>query len=118
MKNINKVLVGIQHAIVRSRRGNKESAVHCLVNEVGETLGVKYKRILDTRNQRNDVEIAVEIGGITRELYIPKSWLADSLRFFNITDGLCANQVGSALKDGETGDAQERLADYLSSCLG
>ncbi|KAG8708017.1 hypothetical protein FRC11_006879 [Ceratobasidium sp. 423] len=39
LKNINKVLVGIQHAIVRNRRGNDLGALDCLVNEKGETPG-------------------------------------------------------------------------------
>ncbi|CAE6483215.1 unnamed protein product [Rhizoctonia solani] len=37
MKNINRVLVGIQHAIVRNCKDNKASAADCLVNEKGET---------------------------------------------------------------------------------
>ncbi|KAG8725974.1 hypothetical protein FRC11_001095, partial [Ceratobasidium sp. 423] len=37
LKNINKVLVGIQHAIVRNHKGNTLSALDCLVNEQGDT---------------------------------------------------------------------------------
>ncbi|CAE7153723.1 unnamed protein product [Rhizoctonia solani] len=39
MKNINRVLVGIQHAIVRNCRNNQVTAADCLVNEKGETPG-------------------------------------------------------------------------------
>ncbi|CAE6514084.1 unnamed protein product [Rhizoctonia solani] len=37
MKNANKVLVRIQHAIIRNHKGNTASAVDCLVNEQGKT---------------------------------------------------------------------------------
>ncbi|KAG8689390.1 hypothetical protein FRC11_002837 [Ceratobasidium sp. 423] len=37
MGNVNKVLMRIQHAIVRNHRGNTISALDCLVNEKGET---------------------------------------------------------------------------------
>ncbi|CUA69489.1 hypothetical protein RSOLAG22IIIB_08496 [Rhizoctonia solani] len=36
LRTINKVLVGIQHAIVRNHRGNTRDAVKCLVNEKGD----------------------------------------------------------------------------------
>ncbi|CAE6377717.1 unnamed protein product [Rhizoctonia solani] len=36
MKNINRVLVGVQHAIVRNHKGNSLYALDCLVNEAGE----------------------------------------------------------------------------------
>ncbi|CAE7107988.1 unnamed protein product [Rhizoctonia solani] len=37
LRNVNKVLVRIQHAIVRSHKGNTISALDCLINEKGET---------------------------------------------------------------------------------
>ncbi|EUC58349.1 laminin domain protein, putative [Rhizoctonia solani AG-3 Rhs1AP] len=37
LKNVNKVLVGIQHAIVRSGKSNTVYSVDCLVNEKGQT---------------------------------------------------------------------------------
>ncbi|KAG8689287.1 hypothetical protein FRC11_003377, partial [Ceratobasidium sp. 423] len=40
LKNINGVLVGIQHAIVRSHKGNTVEALDCLVNQKGETPGM------------------------------------------------------------------------------
>ncbi|CAE6458200.1 unnamed protein product [Rhizoctonia solani] len=43
MKNINRVLVGIQHAIIRSHRGNTLDALDCLVNQSGETPGVNQR---------------------------------------------------------------------------
>ncbi|KDN36158.1 hypothetical protein RSAG8_11039, partial [Rhizoctonia solani AG-8 WAC10335] len=39
LKNINRVLVGIQHAIVRNHKGNTTNAVDCLVNEKGQIPG-------------------------------------------------------------------------------
>ncbi|CUA67630.1 hypothetical protein RSOLAG22IIIB_07488 [Rhizoctonia solani] len=41
LKNINKVLVKIQHAIIRSHKGNTIAALDCLVNEEGETPGTR-----------------------------------------------------------------------------
>ncbi|KAH7335862.1 hypothetical protein B0J17DRAFT_56767 [Rhizoctonia solani] len=43
MGNINRVLVRIQHAIVRNHKGNTVSALDCLVNEKGETATVSDK---------------------------------------------------------------------------
>ncbi|KAG8732916.1 hypothetical protein FRC11_010114 [Ceratobasidium sp. 423] len=40
LKNINGVLVGIQHAIVRGHKGNTVEALDCLVNQKGETPGM------------------------------------------------------------------------------
>ncbi|CAE6469052.1 unnamed protein product [Rhizoctonia solani] len=37
MKNINKVLVGVQHAVVRCHKGSTMSTLDCLVNEQGDT---------------------------------------------------------------------------------
>ncbi|CAE7051822.1 unnamed protein product [Rhizoctonia solani] len=39
MKNINKILMRIQHAIVRNHKGNTINALDCLVNEKGDTPG-------------------------------------------------------------------------------
>ncbi|CAE7050952.1 unnamed protein product [Rhizoctonia solani] len=49
MKNINRVLVNVQHAIVRNHKGNTLSAADCLVNEKGNTYrtddGVSASRV-------------------------------------------------------------------------
>ncbi|KAG8686781.1 hypothetical protein FRC11_008375 [Ceratobasidium sp. 423] len=39
LRTISRVLVGIQHAIVRNHRGNTYKAADCLVNEKGDMLG-------------------------------------------------------------------------------
>ncbi|KAH7335838.1 hypothetical protein B0J17DRAFT_719482 [Rhizoctonia solani] len=44
LRNINRVLVGIQHAIVRNHKGNTVNAVDCLVNEKGDVPGLMNKR--------------------------------------------------------------------------
>ncbi|CAE6524279.1 unnamed protein product [Rhizoctonia solani] len=40
LENVNKVLVTIQHAIVRNHKGNTRHALDCLANEKGETPGI------------------------------------------------------------------------------
>ncbi|CAE6446025.1 unnamed protein product [Rhizoctonia solani] len=55
LRNINKVLVGIQHAIVRNSKGNTIYALNCLVNEKGETPAVTYLSCIFLWSVRPDV---------------------------------------------------------------
>ncbi|CAE6527588.1 unnamed protein product [Rhizoctonia solani] len=126
MKNINKVLVGIQHAIVRNHKDNTLQALDCLVNEVGEKPGYRglktpqcptVKHLIRTQGDAADDCVPVVINGVSRDLYIKGHWLGDLLRFFEINDGLYQNKGTSTL--AERGKAErERLSEYLSSCLG
>ncbi|CUA67626.1 hypothetical protein RSOLAG22IIIB_07482 [Rhizoctonia solani] len=124
MKTVNKVLVGIQHAIIRNHKGNTATAVDCLVNEQGETPGMggilqtNFKYFSGLEHYRNAAyRLPVVIDGAARDLYIHNAWLADSLYFYGLSKDLCKDATGT-LQEGKEGTARIRLGDYLSSCLG
>ncbi|CUA67175.1 hypothetical protein RSOLAG22IIIB_07243 [Rhizoctonia solani] len=123
--NVNKVLVRVQHAIVRSRKDNTIDALDCLVNEKGDTpiqsevtihtslveLSKRYQEYWDTG-------FSVLINGTTRRLSIHNDWLGELLCFYGITEELCEPEGSVALIHGLEGVARDRLGKYLSSCLG
>ncbi|CUA74390.1 hypothetical protein RSOLAG22IIIB_11184 [Rhizoctonia solani] len=124
MKNANKVLVRIQHAIIRNHKGNTATAVDCLVNEQGETPGMggvlqaNFKYFSSLEHYRNAAcRLPVVIDGAARDLYIHNAWLADSLYFYGLSKDLCKDATGT-LQGGKDGTARIRLGNYLSSCLG
>ncbi|KAH7335733.1 hypothetical protein B0J17DRAFT_667546 [Rhizoctonia solani] len=108
--NINRVLVRIQHAIIRSYKGNKVSALNCLVNEKGETPCVSHTTMnLTFADFKYGDELPVWIGGDRKEVLFAKEYLEPFLCFYGIENGL----------RNEIPDSRETmLSDYLSSCLG
>ncbi|KEP49158.1 laminin domain protein [Rhizoctonia solani 123E] len=122
---ISRILVGIQHAIVRSHNGNMVSALDCLVNGEGELPGVSCMTDETSLNWLSscyagepDCHLPVVINGVTQDLFIDNLWLGEFLCFYGIGKGLCENDKSTKLKDGKEADARERLGKYLSSCLG
>ncbi|KDN40472.1 hypothetical protein RSAG8_08092, partial [Rhizoctonia solani AG-8 WAC10335] len=127
MKNINRVLVGIQHAIVRGYKGNTTSAVDCLVNEKGETPATSETTYLTTfewlsKNHAGwpNSDLSVMIGGALKNLYVPKAWMAGFLCFYGLEAGMvCHAESGDVqIEAGQENVAEIRLSNYLSSCLG
>ncbi|CUA67176.1 hypothetical protein RSOLAG22IIIB_07244 [Rhizoctonia solani] len=122
--NINRVLVGIQHAIVRNHKGNTENAMFCLVNETGEALGISRSsegatfRETVLQGQFSDVQIYAKMDGERKYLYVKPSRLGECLRFFGIDEGLCVEETSATVIEGKQDAAQARLIDYLYSCLG
>ncbi|CAE6504628.1 unnamed protein product [Rhizoctonia solani] len=121
LKNINKVLVGIQHAIVRVYKGNTTHAVDCLVNERGETPSSSKKTELKSFawiSSRYKTALPVVVGGTSLDLFVPDGWLATLLSFYGIWEGMCEKETSPRVKEGKEKEARERLSRYLSSCLG
>ncbi|KAH7335737.1 hypothetical protein B0J17DRAFT_667582 [Rhizoctonia solani] len=123
MKNINRVLVGIQHAIVRNRRDNKPSALDCLVNEKGETLSsskTTHRKGYDwlSKYESSRPNLSVMIGSVSQDIYVPEGWLAEFVCFYGIWQGVCESETSTELMEGKGKEARERLSRYLSSCLG
>ncbi|CAE7176604.1 unnamed protein product [Rhizoctonia solani] len=123
MQNINRVLVGIQHAIVRNCKDNKATAVDCLVNMKGETPassrrtgGKSYEWML--RKWPYVSKLPVTINGSSWNLVVPDTVLPQFVCFYGIWEGLCATESSSSLLSGKESEARERLSSYLSSCLG
>ncbi|KAG8689286.1 hypothetical protein FRC11_003376 [Ceratobasidium sp. 423] len=121
--NVNRVLVRIQHAIVRNHQGNSAYAADCLVNEKGETPGVGKGALYYTlrgisqghaHNPGDRIPVTV-VGG---NLNIPDRWLGTFLHFYNIGEGLCHEESETSLIAGKVDDARQRLGNYFSTCLG
>ncbi|KAF8712217.1 hypothetical protein RHS03_01226, partial [Rhizoctonia solani] len=124
LQTINRVLVRIQHAIVRSHKGNTTSAFDCLINERGE---VPALSLITDRSSIADASkglpISVRsidpvISGVNQEFRIGNAWLGKYLRFYGIAGDLFEDDIGVRLKEGQEDVARLRLRQFLSSCLG
>ncbi|EUC58596.1 PSDC domain protein, putative, partial [Rhizoctonia solani AG-3 Rhs1AP] len=102
--NINRVLVGVQHAIVRNHKGNKINAIDCLVNEQGRIPVEMHTELQSTLTYVSEA-FAHETGCLVEVL------------FYGISDGFCDPSTGF-VADGLESDARDRLHNYFSSCLG
>ncbi|EUC58375.1 PSDC domain protein [Rhizoctonia solani AG-3 Rhs1AP] len=125
LRNINNVLVGIQHAIVRGFGGNTISALDCLVNNRGETPGTSkttehatFKQVSELHSKYPNDYIPVIISGASRGFYSPDRWLGRLLCFYGISKGICENETSTNVKSGKQKEARDMLNRYLSSCLG
>ncbi|CAE7108048.1 unnamed protein product [Rhizoctonia solani] len=124
LRNINKVLVGIQHAIIRNHKGNTISALDCLVNEKGETPGLSqvtcftdFQWFKKNHSGNNDRRLRILIDGVSQEVFIPDEYMGRFLHFYDIGEGLYEGEMHSVCK-GKAGIARTRIRDYLSSQLG
>ncbi|CAE6459445.1 unnamed protein product [Rhizoctonia solani] len=123
LRNINGVLVGIQHAIVRNNKDNKIKALDCLVNDRGETPALSRIIAGNTIGWLTDrfsaeTHLPVVINGALQLPSTPDLWLGDFLCFYGIGDHLREDACNPALKEGKEKEARELLSKYLSSCLG
>ncbi|CEL58676.1 hypothetical protein RSOLAG1IB_08740 [Rhizoctonia solani AG-1 IB] len=120
LKNINRVLMRIQHAIVRNHRGNTISAFDCLVNEKGETpatsITTEYRRFEDVASGKDFI---VTIDGIPKHHCFDDAWLGRFIRFYGIGDDMFDGASAVELKAGvHERHARVRLRKFLGSCLG
>ncbi|CAE6536406.1 unnamed protein product [Rhizoctonia solani] len=119
--NTNKVLAGVQHAIVRNHKGNMLDAVDCLINDKGEMPGLMHTRFrtsVKELSKQTRTDLPVTIDGVSQSFRIPNAWLGDFLWFYGIGDELRKSPTSTDLKKGQEGEARNKLSDYLSSCLG
>ncbi|KAG8755059.1 hypothetical protein FRC11_006271, partial [Ceratobasidium sp. 423] len=78
--NINKVLVAIQHAVVRNHKGNTLSALDCLVNEKGQTPVITesswrtFKWLSEHFVGQSDYHLPVIIDGAVQDVYASNAW--------------------------------------------
>ncbi|CAE6455607.1 unnamed protein product [Rhizoctonia solani] len=119
LKAINKVLVGIQHAIVRNHKGNTQNATNCLINEKGDippdNSGIFswFSRVFTEesimRFKVDDQELA----------FTPTdNRVATLLRFYGIGEDLFEDPEKTKIKERRMGQARSMLAYYWSSALG
>ncbi|CAE7050912.1 unnamed protein product [Rhizoctonia solani] len=124
LSNINRVLVAIQHAIVRTHKGNTIYAVDCLVNEKGQTpmegLGTPFKWNQVHSEHQPIHHLPIRINGIFQDSYLYNSWLGRYLRLYGLGKEIRNDTTAdyNILKNGKESEARVMLSDYLSSCLG
>ncbi|CAE6493339.1 unnamed protein product [Rhizoctonia solani] len=119
--NVNRVLVRIQHAIIRNHRDNTVRALECLVNEKGETPSMSRtteNRTYSDFSVGNSHCLPVAINGVLQNSYMSDSWLGEFIRFYGIDEGLFDNATTVHVKAGKMDAARIRLSEYLTSCLG
>ncbi|CUA67638.1 hypothetical protein RSOLAG22IIIB_07496 [Rhizoctonia solani] len=119
--NINGVLVGIQHTMIRGQfRDDAEYNVRemgRMVNHRGDTI---EKMDFLTRAHRDDPSsINIHIRGQRHSIYVPDTRLAAYLKFYGLEEGLCYEDHSILrVKGGSERLARERLGCYLSGCVG
>ncbi|KAG8704783.1 hypothetical protein FRC11_009582, partial [Ceratobasidium sp. 423] len=119
--NINRVLVRIQHAIVRNHKGNTVRALDCLVNEKGETPAVSRTTqnfLFADFSKAGAHLLPVVIDGIAQDAGIPDWMLGEFLCFYGIGDELRESMSSIELREGREQEARAMLKNYLISCLG
>ncbi|KDN36155.1 hypothetical protein RSAG8_11036, partial [Rhizoctonia solani AG-8 WAC10335] len=120
LTNINKVLVRIQHAIVRSHKGNTIRALDCLINEKGETPAMsrttQNRRFADVLGTAENFTVMID--GVLQRSRIDNGWVGEFVRFYGIDDGLFDDATTVRVKEGKMNTARVRLSEYLGSCLG
>ncbi|QRW24061.1 hypothetical protein RhiXN_10385 [Rhizoctonia solani] len=123
LETINKVLVGIQHAIVRNGKGNSRFALDSLINEKGDTLckntgGAWSFRNLFRHAGHNEPSIPIFVNGVMEEFSLPERILGSVLCYHGLGGDLCETGSEVKLKPGTADMARARLSRYWSSCLG
>ncbi|CAE6537689.1 unnamed protein product [Rhizoctonia solani] len=114
LRTINKVLVGIQHAIVRNHRGNTRDAVKCLVNEKGDVppaFHISEYSCLYSPFQ-------IRIGNQNCYASLPDDTIARILLSCGIGKDLFENCEDPKIDQGNRDKALSLLNHYWSSALG
>ncbi|KAL5632038.1 hypothetical protein ACGC1H_000160 [Rhizoctonia solani] len=120
LRNMNRVLVRVQHAIVRNHKGNSPSTLNCLVNERGETPAISEttsNSAFGDFGAYSTSRLPIVIDGISQLAYVPDNWLGRFIRFYGIGDRLCQDE-SSELKPDTQETARRILSKFLTSCLG
>ncbi|KAH7307895.1 hypothetical protein B0J17DRAFT_773735 [Rhizoctonia solani] len=124
LDNINGVLAGIQHTMIRGQFGLGGAVKYnlhtmaCLVNYKGE-----HAATMGTLTQANGDDPASNVDFHLKSdpysVYIPATQLAAHLKFYGLDEGLCCEEDSELrLKDGMEALARKRLGDYLTGCVG
>ncbi|CAE6416667.1 unnamed protein product, partial [Rhizoctonia solani] len=124
LEKVNKVLVAIQHAIIRNHKGNTRFTLDCLVNENGETPGVSstvdywdLKSLFEHHTSSIDPPFPIHIDGVVQDFRLPSWKLGAFLNFYGIGEGLCENGSSTEVYPGKYYAARARLRKYWTSCL-
>ncbi|CCO37388.1 hypothetical protein BN14_11544 [Rhizoctonia solani AG-1 IB] len=124
-KTINKVLVRIQHAIVRNNSGNTTSATRCLINDSGDMPTEFLREISVNQNRHGSMyysgvqdTVGFNINGQNISATISDPHLTGLLRFYHIEGDILNESRQVTLKPREREEARKRLNEYWSSALG
>ncbi|EUC58608.1 laminin domain protein, putative, partial [Rhizoctonia solani AG-3 Rhs1AP] len=116
LKTINKVLVGIQHAIVRNYKGNTKHAINCLINEKGdfpsEHLEMNSQWSPTTANV-----LSFKVGTEYFSTLPTDDWAINLLRFYNIGEELFEDREKTIWK-GDKIKTLSMLSQHWHSALG
>ncbi|KAJ1300488.1 hypothetical protein OPQ81_005302 [Rhizoctonia solani] len=113
LRTINKVLVGIQHAIVRGHKDNTFDAVKSLVNEKGEFPTAPYFWFT---NKKEEINFKVGAKGVFHSR--GDNYVSYYLRFYGIEGDFYKDPEKTEIREGKKADARERLGRYWTSALG
>ncbi|CAE6435838.1 unnamed protein product [Rhizoctonia solani] len=114
LKTINKVLVEIQHAIVRSCKGNSTDAIRSLVNEEGDLpTESTWLWFLSDNDNKLDLRVGQEISS----WFITDDQIVYYLQFYGIEGDFFADEEKTTLLVGKKNEARKKLGRYLTSAL-
>ncbi|CAE6400578.1 unnamed protein product [Rhizoctonia solani] len=124
LRDICRVLARIQHAIVRSHKGNAARAADCLTNEKGYTPGGSESYFGDFNSLsiqftgKTGCHLPVTINGVSHDLSLDDPWVGNFLRFYGIGEFYFDSKISNILRAKDAAGARVVLSRYLSSCLG
>ncbi|CAE6443051.1 unnamed protein product [Rhizoctonia solani] len=127
-RTINKVLVRIQHAVVRNNNGNTAGATWCLINEKGEVPSELLREISMSQNgpmlelqpyfRAPQNTARLNINGQNIPATISDSHLGALLRFYGIEGDPPKDSKQTNRRPWERDEARKRLNEYWTSALG
>ncbi|GAB1524441.1 hypothetical protein RhiTH_007595 [Rhizoctonia solani] len=123
-RTINKVLVRIQHSIIRNNRGNTKDAIKCLINENGDVpTGIVWSNSLSQTgfglymdDDMGAKAARVNIGGHNVAFSLSDYDFARLLYFYGIEGNLF--EGNKQLNEQEWEEARRTLKEYWTSALG
>ncbi|CAE6484325.1 unnamed protein product [Rhizoctonia solani] len=116
LRTINKVLVGIQHAIIRNHRGNTQSAINCLVNEKGDIPPEHFDVSLWDSFCQDRLDF--EVNNNLLITYPTDDQVVRLLRFYGIGEDLFEDSEKTKLDRQNKDKARLMLSQYWTSALG
>ncbi|KDN36162.1 hypothetical protein RSAG8_11043, partial [Rhizoctonia solani AG-8 WAC10335] len=114
LRTINKVLVRIQHAIVRSHKGNTPFTIRSLVNEKGDVPMDSWMPLPEA----NSSQLHFGVNGRIVTHTLRDHHVVDFLQFYGIEGDFFKDPEKTELLEEKRADARQRLALYFTSALG
>ncbi|EUC58371.1 laminin domain protein, putative [Rhizoctonia solani AG-3 Rhs1AP] len=116
LKASNKVLVGIQHAIVRNYKNNTKDAINCLINEKGDFPSERLE-INSQWSATTADAMYFKVGTEYFSTWPTDDWAINLLRFYGIGEDLFEDCEKTVWK-GDKPKTLSMLSQYWHSALG